>query len=162
MSEVVIRRAQRSDLAEVLRFHHALYVAHRDAIMPPERGEFYAYRRFSEALRDDVDALLRSPRAIVLLAVRASDAVGYITGHHEDDDERRVLRRKGIVEDWYVTLDARGAGLGARLLEVFADEFRRVGCEVIESATWPFNDGARRAHEALGFHEIEIKYRRRL
>jgi len=162
MADAVIRRAQRSDLGEVLRFHHALYVEHRDAIMPPERAEFYAYRRFSEALRDDVEALLRSPRAVVLLAEHDDDAVGYITGHHEDDDERRVLRRKGVVEDWYVAPDARGAGLGVRLLEALAEEFRRGGCEVIESATWPFNHGARRAHEALGFHEIEVKYRRRL
>ncbi len=162
MTDTVIRRAHRGDLAQVLRFHHALYIAHRDAIMPAALADFYAYRRFPEALRDDVDALLRSPRSVVLLAERAGEAVGYVTGHHEDDDERRVLRRKGIVEDWYVAPEARGAGLGALLLEALAEAFRAAGCEVLESATWPFNAGARRAHEALGFQEIEVKYRRRL
>lgn len=159
---VVIRRADRRDRALVLLFHRALYVAHREAILPTDVAEFYAYRDLDSALQDDVDSLLRSPRAVVMIAERAGEAIGYATGHTEDDDERRVLRRKGVVEDWYVDAAARGAGIGTRLLDALATVFRDAGCQVIESTTWPFNAGARRAHEALGFHEVEVKYRKKL
>jgi GNAT superfamily N-acetyltransferase len=162
MTAVLIRRAQRSDRALVLMFHRALYVTHREAILPAKLAPFYAYRDLEAALRDDVDALLRSPRSVVMIAERDGEPVGYATGHTEEDDERRVLRRKGIVEDWYVDHSARGHGIGARLLEALGTVFRHEGCEVIESTTWPFNDGARRAHEALGFDEVEVKYRKRL
>jgi GNAT superfamily N-acetyltransferase len=162
MNDVVIRRAHRSDRALVLLFHRALYVKHREAILPSDVAEFYAYRDLEGALRDDVDALLHSPRAFVMIAERNGEPVGYATGHIEEDDERRLLRRKGVVEDWYVDEAARGAGVGALLVEALAAAFRDASCQVIESTTWPFNDGARRAHEALGFHEVEVKYRKRL
>ena len=38
----------------------------------------------------------------------------------------------------------------------------KVECEVIESGTWSTNEGARRAHDSLGFQEIRIVYRKRL
>ncbi len=162
MTVVLIRRAHRTDRALVLHFHRALYVAHRDSILPQALAPFYAYRDLESALQDDVDALLRSPRAVVLIAERAGEPVGYATGHTEEDDDRRVLQRKGVVEDWYVDEGARSDGIGAKLLEALAAVFRDEGCQVLESTTWPFNAGARQAHEALGFHEVEVKYRKRL
>ena len=162
MSAVVIRRAYRSDRALVLLFHRALYVRHREAILPAHVAEFYAYRDLEAALRDDVDALLRGPHAIAMIADRDGEPVGYITGHIEEDDERRVLPRKGVVEDWYVEDAVRGEGIGAQLVAALAAHFRDAGCQVMESTTWPANTGARNAHVALGFHEVEIKYRKRL
>lgn len=162
MTDVLIRRAHRSDRALVLLFHRALYVAHRNAILPAALAPFYAYRDLETALRDDVDALLGAAHAVVIIAERAGEPIGYATGHTEQDDERRVLRRKGVIEDWYVEGPARGEGIGARLIEALTTVFRDEGCDVVESTTWPFNDGARRAHEALGFREVEVKYRKKL
>jgi len=42
------------------------------------------------------------------------------------------------------------------------ERFAAVGCEVTESATWSSNEGARRAHDALGFREIRVVYRKRV
>lgn len=156
-----IRRATRADRSLLLHFHRALYIGHRTAVVPPELDAFVAYRDMDAALRDDVDALLSGPHTMALVAELTEAPAGYVTGHVETDD-RRVLARKGVVEDWYVEPDARGAGVGRALLEALERAFRDRGCEVIESETWVGNDGARAAHRALGFLENQVKMRKRL
>jgi GNAT superfamily N-acetyltransferase len=156
-TSVVIRQATRADRALVLRFHRELYINYRDEITRPDVLPLFAYRDLDSTLSDDVDGLLRAHEAIVLLAERGPDAVGYVSGHVETDS-RRLLARKGVVEDWYVNASERGKGTG----KVLVERFRTAGCQVVESGTWAFNHGAREAHAKLGFTEIEVKFRKRL
>lgn len=158
---VTIRRAGLADRSLVLHFHRALYVTHREAIVPPELEELHAYRDIEAALRDDVESLLRTAGSTVLIAERDGVPVGYASGHVEDDP-RRVLSRKGVVEDWYVEPDARGEGIGRALLEALLDAFRAAGCQLVESMTWATNEGARAAHRAFGFREVQVRMRRKL
>lgn len=130
--------------------------------MPAGFGDYYGYMNLDQALEDDVEALLESGDHIVLVAESGtSDALGYITGHIERDP-RRTLPVKGVVEDWFVSDVARGKGVGKHLMDTLVEVFRELGCDVAESTTWPFNDGARKSHVALGFDEVEVKYRRKL
>ncbi|MFT3923154.1 MAG: GNAT family N-acetyltransferase [Myxococcales bacterium] len=158
---VSIRQATRADRATVMRFHRELYVRYRDEITRPEVLPLFAYKDLDGTLSDDVDGLLRTQDATVLLAERDTTPVGYVTGHVESDP-RRVLPRKGVIEDWYVLPAERGQGTGKLLLESLIERFRGAGCHVVESGTWAFNEGARKAHLALGFNEIEVKFRKRL
>lgn len=155
---LAIRRANRKDRPQIVAFHTALYVKHRDEVVLREVVPLIAYRDFAKVLREDVDSMLANPEVAVLLAEQGGTAVGYVTGHVERDD-RRVLRTKGIVGDWYVDPSARGTGVGKRLLGTLLDVFRTAGCTVVESATWATNSGARKAHEALGFRETQVTYR---
>ncbi|MDB4974062.1 MAG: hypothetical protein JWN48_2403 [Myxococcaceae bacterium] len=159
--EVVIRTATRADHALVLRFHRDLYIKHRDELAGPEVLTLLAYRDLEGTLRDDVEGLLSGRDTKVLLAEREGHAVGYVTGHVEVDP-RRVLTRKGVVEDWFVAKFERGRGTGRLLLDTLTEGFRRDGCQVVESGTWAFNAGARRAHAKAGFTELEVKFRKRL
>jgi GNAT superfamily N-acetyltransferase len=161
MTDVRIRRARANDRAVVLAFHRALYVEHRGTFLDPEIEPLYAYRDLDAALRDDVDAMLTADASVVLLAERDGRAVGYVTGHLESDP-RRVLSRRGVVEDWFVTETERGHGTGRALLDTLVEIFTQAGCEVVESTTWASNTPARELHRALGFHDIEIKMRRKL
>jgi GNAT superfamily N-acetyltransferase len=156
-----IRPANPDDRQVVLRFHHELYINHRDEIAAPDTIPLFAYRDLDAALRDDVDALLHGRSTVVLLAERDGQPVGYVSGHVETD-ERRVLARKGVVEDWFVKKSERGHGTGKRLLDTLLKIFREDGCVVAESQTWAFNDHARAAHKLAGFTEIEVRMRRRL
>lgn len=157
----MIRQATRADRALVLRFHRELYKRYRDEITRPEVLPLFAYRDLDATLSDDVDGLLHSREAVVLLAERGGQAIGYVSGHMEIDP-RRVLTRKGVVEDWYVLPNARSHGTGKLLIQSLIDRFRQSGCDVVESGTWAFNEGARKAHAKLGFTEIEVKFRKRL
>ena len=156
-----LRRATRKDKATILRFHNALYVEFRDQIAAPDVVPLFAYKDMEATLRDDVEGLLNARSAAVFLAEENGTALGYISGHIEFDS-RRVLCRRGVVEDWYVRTEERGHGVGRQLLEALTGWFRDEGCEMVESGTWAFNAPARRAHARAGFHEIEIKFRKRL
>lgn len=145
----------------MLAFHQALYVEFRDQIAAPDIIPLFAYKNMEATLKDDVEGLLGARSAAVFLAEREGQALGYISGHIEVD-HRRVLCRRGVVEDWFVADAARGQGVGSRLLATLLDWFRADGCELAESGTWAFNEKARQAHAKAGFTEIEIKLRRRL
>lgn len=153
-----MRRATLADRSLVLSFHRALYVAHREAVVPPDLASLDGYRDLDAALRDDVEALLHDPKAIVLLGERDGVVVGYVTGRTEYDP-RRLHARRGIVEDWWVEPEERGQGMGRALIEGLMSAFRRAGCSVAESLTWAANSGARAAHLAAGFVEVQVRYR---
>ena len=159
--DVVIRTATRADYAVVLHFHRDLYIKHRDDLARPDVAPLLAYKDLDGTLRDDVEGLLSGRDTKVLLAEREGQAVGYVTGHVEVDP-RRLFPRKGVIEDWFVAKSERGRGTGKLLLDTLTEAFRRDGCQVVESGTWAFNEGARRAHAKAGFHEIEVKFRKRI
>ena len=156
-----VRPAGDADRQTLLRFHKALYEAHRERVVAPEDLPLVDYRGYEKILADDLDALLRDRNACVLIAEVDGQAVGYITGRISTEP-RRVLPKRGIVEDWYVAEASRGAGIGAHLLDELQKRFIEAGCQLIESATWSGNKRARQAHTSLGFREIRVIYRKKL
>ena len=161
MSQATLRRASRADRASLRALHRALYIDHHESIVPPAIAPLLAYRDFERVLRDDIDGLIEHPNAVVLVAERDGSVLGYITGHIEEEPERRMPRR-GVVEDWYVEPAARGEGLGAALMATLEAVFREAGCDLIESATWSFNEGAVQAHRKLGFEAYQVRFRKPL
>jgi len=156
-----VRKAGDSDRDVLISFHQRLYQGHRDEVVAKEDLPLIEYRDYERILRDDLSALLKDRNSHVLMAESDGAAVGYITGR-VTVEPRRVLPRRGVIEDWYVVPESRGTGVGALLLRELEERFASAGCEVIESATWSGNVKARRAHDALGFREIRVIYRKRL
>jgi ribosomal protein S18 acetylase RimI-like enzyme len=158
---IQVREAREPDRDVLIDFHRSLYLDHRDEVVAEEDLPLIEYREYERVLRDDLDALLKDRSSHVLIAESDGAAVGYITGR-VIVEPRRILPRRGVIEDWYVMPKSRGAGVGALLLQELEGRFASAGCQVIESATWSGNAGARRAHDALGFREIRVMYRKRL
>ena len=161
VSTIQVREADGSDRDVLMDFHQSLYQSHREEVVAKEDLPLIEYGDYDRVLRDDLDALMRDQNSHVLVAESQGVAIGYVTGR-VTVEARRVLSRRGVVEDWYVTPESRGLGAGALLLREIEAWFAAGGCEVIESATWSGNAGARRAHDALGFREIRVMYRRRI
>jgi ribosomal protein S18 acetylase RimI-like enzyme len=161
VSTIRVREADESDRDVLMRFHRALYQGHRDEVVSKEDLPLIEYQDYERILRDDLHALMRDRDSHVLVAESQGVAVGYITGR-VTVESKRVLSRRGVVEDWYVAPESRRSGVGALLLREIEERFAAVGCEVIESATWSGNEGARRVHDALGFREIRVMYRKRI
>ena len=158
---IQVREAAEADHDILMGFHRALYQDHRDEVVSKQDLPLIEYRDYDRILRDDLETLLRDRTSHVLVAESQGVVVGYITGR-TTVEARRVLSRRGVVEDWYVAPESRGAGTGSLLLREIEARFAAAGCEVIESATWSSNEGARRAHDALGFREIRVMYRKRI
>jgi len=158
---IEVREAGKADRETLVRFHQSLYESHRDEVVPADVLPLIEYRDYAQVVEDDVKALLADHNSHILIAESEGVAVGYITGRTMFEPHR-VLARRGVVEDWYVEGAHRGQRIGAALLRKIEERFRSVGCEVIESGTWSSNEGARRAHDSLGFQETRVVYRKRL
>jgi ribosomal protein S18 acetylase RimI-like enzyme len=158
-STIQVREAVDSDRDVLTGFHRSLYLSHRDEVVAKEDRPLIEYRDYDRILRDDLDTLMQDRSSYVLVAESEGVVIGYITGRLTVEP-RRLLPRKGLVEDWYVVPQSRGSGAGAMLMREIEGRFAAAGCEVIESATWSGNEGARRAHDALGFREIRVMYRK--
>jgi len=158
---IEVREAGESDRTVLLGFHRCLYQDHRDEVVAEQDRPLIEYRDYERILSDDLRALLRDPKSHVLVAEAQGVVLGYITGRITVEP-MRVLPRKGVIEDWYVAPQSRGTGVGTLLLRELEARFAGAGCGVVESATWSGNEGARRAHDALGFREIRVVYRKRL
>jgi len=69
---------------------------------------------------------------------------------------RRCYR--GVAEDTiYVAADARGRGVGARLLGALVERAEQVGVWTIEAGIFPENEASLRLHEALGFRVVGVR-----
>ena len=154
-----VRDARDRDRDVLLRFHVSLYRGHRDQVVAQEDLPLIEYHDYERILADDLRALMSDRNAHVLIAESDGEPIGYITGR-VTIESGRLLPHRGIVEDWYVDETARGNGVGKQLLSELGRRFKDAGCQVIESATWSGNEGARRVHDALGFREIRVIYRK--
>lgn len=92
------------------------------------------------------------PPAGALLVARAEGRALGMVALRRLDDERCEMKRL------FVRSDARGTGLGTRLIERIVDEARSRGYREIRLDTLPIMAGAQRLYRQAGFEEIEPYY----
>jgi ribosomal protein S18 acetylase RimI-like enzyme len=134
-----------------------LELHHHHAEVAPESGEFAddesSWRVRSASYRD----WLSDPRSFVLLALEAGRTIGYalVRVFESGADLRDAWVVPEVIaelETLVVRREARGAGLGNRLLDEVDAELARLGVDELQVGLIPGNDGAQRLYEARGFH----------
>ena len=121
-------------------------------------------------LAHQVDAFLRGadPQSSFLSAVFLSEsASGELTGFIELFIRNYAEGCIGItpyVEGWYVERETRGRGVGRALMAAAEAWAKSSGFADLASDTPLENEASQRAHQALGFHEVEriVHYRKSL
>lgn len=153
-----IRAATRRDLpalarlgAKLAREHHAMDAAR--FFLPEEPiEEGYAWWLGKE---------LANPRAVVLAAAApGGEILGYAYGRIEPRDWNTLRDRCGMGVDQWVEPEARGAGLGARLVEALADALARRGARSVVLDVAARNPEAARLFERLGFRRTLVEMTR--
>lgn len=154
---VVIRPAAADDAptlgklgAEMLRLHHAFDA---DRFMPPGPHTEEGYGRFLAAERENDDT-------VVLVAERAGEILGYVFAGVEPRSWKELRDVSGFVHDVLVVEDARGAGIGARLVEAAAEWLVARGMPRVMLWTAAKNVAAQRLFERLGFRRTMIEMTR--
>jgi ribosomal protein S18 acetylase RimI-like enzyme len=161
---ISIRRAEARDLpalgrlgASLMRIHHAFN--DRRFMSPgdhPEAG-------YAEFLR----AQMRNPDMLVLVAERSTDddrrdVVGYLYAGVEPESFKELRAKAGYIHDLLVADDARGAGVGPRLIEAGVGWLREQGMPRVLLWTAAPNEKARRLFEAHGFKATMVEMTREL
>jgi ribosomal protein S18 acetylase RimI-like enzyme len=152
--EIVIERGGVDDVPSLRDLWLELHHHHAD--VAPQSGEFVddetSWRVRSASYRE----WLADPRSFVLLARADDRLVGYalvrvMEAGPELADSWRVPEVIAEIETMLVTAEARGAGLGSRMLDEIDAELEHQGITEVIVGLMPGNDGAQRLYERRGF-----------
>src|SRR5262245_13108832 len=115
--------------------------------------------------QEEISRWLARPDAVVFVCARASGGLcgfaeasirPYVDGCHTSP--------VAFVEGWYVDPDSRCSGIGRALVDAVEAWARRRGLHELGSDALLQNEASQRAHERLGFIEVEraVRYRKDL
>ncbi|MDP9036967.1 MAG: GNAT family N-acetyltransferase [Myxococcota bacterium] len=103
---------------------------------------------------------LQRAEAIVLVADRGDEVVGYAYGRLEGRDWNMLLDRHGVVHDVYVDAKVRRCGAGRWLLHTLVEELEGRGAPRIVLSTMVANEAAQRLFRSCGFRATMLEMTR--
>jgi phosphinothricin acetyltransferase len=140
---VSVRRAGPDDAAAIARIHN--------------QGIADRVATFETTPRSEADVLERLAGADRLPLLVAEDAEGRVVGWAGVSPYRARDCYAGIGEfSIYLEPEARGRGVGRRLLESLIDAARERGYWKLVSRVFPFNTASRALCRACGFREVGV------
>jgi ribosomal protein S18 acetylase RimI-like enzyme len=133
-----------------------LELHHHHAEVAPQSGPFVDDESSWAVRSGSYREWLSDPRSFLLLARDDGRLVGYacVRVFESGDDLRDAWSVPDVIaelETLVVSADARGDGLGNRLLDEMEAELARRGIEEVQVGLIPGNDGAQRLYERRGF-----------
>jgi ribosomal protein S18 acetylase RimI-like enzyme len=159
MTDVAIRPAAEADLPAIGRLGAALVAEHhqfdplRFLAPPPDIAERYA--QFIGSRRGKADA-------IVLVAERNGEILGYTFATLEGFDFMALRGPAGVIQDIIVDERARRRGIARALLEALFAKLAALGAPRIVLSTAQKNPGAQALFESEGFRRTMIEMTREL
>ena len=158
MSDVLIRRAKRSELGAVARMAAALVREHHAS--DPQR--FMLVEPVEEGYRGWLEKELGRRSAVILIAEEDLEIVGYAYGTLEPRNWMELLDVCGKLNDVYVARAARRRGIARRLIEAMLFELKGLGAPRVVLMSADGNRAAQQLFQSLGFRRTMIEMTREL
>jgi ribosomal protein S18 acetylase RimI-like enzyme len=156
-TRVAIRPAAPADLpalgrlgARLVRTHHQLDAAR---FIPATPGTEHAYASF-------LGAQLQEPTAVVLIAERDGDVLGYAYAAVEGHDYRALRGPAGVLHDIVVDPAHRRQGVGRMLLDATLASLDARGAPRVVLSTAARNEAAQRLFAGVGFRQTMVEMTR--
>lgn len=153
---LVVRRARSEDLEaaaalaeQLVRMHHEVDAGR--FLLPDDVARGYAQWFGRE---------LRRREAVVLVAERGAQIVGYAYGTLEGRDWNALLDRHGAIHDIFVAQSERRRGSGRRLLDAVVAELEGLGAPRVVLSTMVGNTAAQRLFASAGFRPTMLEMTR--
>jgi len=154
---ILVRRAEPQDRPALGRFGAALVRAHHafdsQRFLPPRPRLEEGYAHFLDTQRAAEDVA-------IFVAERAGSIVGYVYAGIEPPSWKELRDVAGFIHDVVVDPEARGEGVGTRLIETAAAWLVSRGAPRVMLWTAAQNQDAQRLFERLGFRRTMIEMTR--
>jgi ribosomal protein S18 acetylase RimI-like enzyme len=158
VSEILVRRAKRSELGAVARMAAALVREHHQ--LDPRR--FMLIEPVEVGYRDWLGHELARRGAVVLVAEEEVEIIGYAYGTLEARNWNDLLDACGKLHDLYVAEGARRRGVARRLVESMLFELKAMGAPRVVLMSAEGNRSAQAFFEAIGFRRTMVEMAREL
>jgi ribosomal protein S18 acetylase RimI-like enzyme len=159
MDEIVIRRAEQSDLPCLGRLGALLMETHyafdQQRFMAPRTSSAQGYAWFLGTQLKDKDV-------VMFVAERSGVIVGYVYAGLEPTSWKELREMAGFIHDVVVDESSRGTGVAASLLEAATEWLRAQGAPRVMLWTAEHNVVAQRLFSRLGFRRTMIEMTREL
>ena len=136
--DITIRRVTQEDKAEWLRM--------RKGIWPEAPDEYLDF---------DMDDILANDDYLVIFACDGDKPIGLTEAQIRDYGEGCETSPIGYLEGWFVQNEYRGKGVVAVMTQAAENWIRDKGCSEVASDTWLDNEPSIRAHQKMGYTEVE-------
>ena len=157
MSAISVRRARPTDAPTLGRLGALLVRTHFDfdpkRFLPVTPQTEERYGAFLGSQLDDADAVL-------LVAERDGEVVGYTYGSVEGYDYMSLRGPAGVLNDIVVDPAHRGGGLGRMLLDATIAELKARGVPRVVLSTAEQNEAAQHLFERAGFRRTMVEMTR--
>ncbi|MGI8812683.1 MAG: GNAT family N-acetyltransferase [Pyrinomonadaceae bacterium] len=149
---LAVRRAVPEDARKIAEFALKLFAQHRG--YAPERFVDLANAEGAERY---YGLRTTAAEAIVLIAEKGEETIGFLYGEFERFDYAELLEAAFWVHDLYVAADSRGIGAGSALVEAAKNAAIELGVNKIVLMTAAKNGHAREFFTRGGFRETMIE-----
>jgi ribosomal protein S18 acetylase RimI-like enzyme len=154
--ELRVRQAESADLPRVAQLAGALVRMHHEV----DPGRFLLVERVEEGYAWWLARELRRAQAVVLVACRGDDVIGYAYGTLEERDWNLLLDAHGAIHDVFVREDARRGGSGRALVDGLVKELTRLGAPRVVLSTMVGNVAAQALFQRCGFRPTMLEMTR--
>ena len=152
---VTIRRAQQSDLEQLLALWQELAELHAD-LLP----EFALAPAQEQSVRAHLAELLRDDNERIFVAEENGALIGYINGAVRENPPVFTERHIGYIADAIVTARSRRRGVGEQLVQTMDAWFRERGVRIIHLGAATGNPIAQQFWRKMGFAEYMTQMRK--
>ncbi len=156
LNRTIIRNATLDDIeraavlgAGIVRLHHAVDPKRFFLLDDVEQG--YAWW-----LRHEIER----PEAVIMVAERDGEIVGYAYGAIEERDWSVLLDRHGALHDVFIADAVRRQGIARALVTAVIRRLEAMGAPLIVLRTMVQNDSARQLAQSLGFRPTMLEMTR--
>ncbi len=154
--DFVVRPARPADLAKVAALAGQLVRMHHDT----DPSRFLLVERVEEGYARWFHREIARDEAVVLVAARDAEILGYAYGTLEGRDWNMLLDTHGALHDVFVASHARRTGAGRALVQAMVAALEKLGAPRIVLSTMVGNEAAQRVFRECGFRPTMLEMTR--
>ncbi len=153
---LVVRPAEERDLPAVARLAAELVRMHHET----DPSRFFLPDRIEEGYAQWLAHEIARAEALVLVAAKGTEIVGYSYGALRSRDWNMLLDVHGALHDVFVTRDARRDGVGRKLVDAMVRGLEALGAPRVVLSTMVGNEAAQRVFRSCGFRPTMLEMTR--